>query len=1436
MPFPQFDGSTPQLWITQAQSYFDMYLVDPAMWVRVATMNFTNSAKRWLQSINHRLESEHTSWAVLCVMIRERFCRDQHELLLRQLFSIKQTGSVQDYVDKFVDLIEQLSAYTPNPDILSYVTRFVDGLCDDIRSVLLVQRPPDLDTACTLALLQEEAMEPHRRKEIKRMDAPLFTKPASFRGAQPLPPPLPRPGAGATPTEDPRPSDVRRAEPRRVTVDDKLQSLRSYRKARGLCMRCGEKWHPGHKCAPAIQLHALQEVWEMCEDIFSADGQPAADVTPPEQSFMLLSAAVHSKPIHPRTLQFVGLIQGRQISILVDSGSTNSFLDTQVASALTGVQHLSIPSSVTVANGGSVSCVAQIPYAEWSIQGYTFHSTLKLIPIGTYDMILGMDWLQAFSPMKVHWVQKWIQIQYGPNSIVLQGVLPEAADCALVQVFHVDDTELVPPLPVEVQQLLDQYQHLFQPPSELPPRRSCDHTIPLIPGAQPVASRSYRYSPLLKTEIETQVNEMLQSGLIRPSSSAFSSPVLLVKKKDGTWRLCVDYRQLNALTIKSKFPIPIVDELLDELSSASWFSSLDLRAGFNQIRLAPGEEHKTAFQTHWGQFEFNVMAFGLTGAPNSFQGAMNTTLKPLLRKCVIVFFDDILVYSSSYEDHIQHLANVFELLSQDQWLVKLSKCRFAQQSISYLGHVISAQGVSTDPTKIEAVLSWPVPQNIKELRSFLGLTGYYRKFVQHYAVIARPLFDLLKKGTLFIWTATHTTTFEALKQALVTAPVLALPNFSRPFQLQTDACDRGVGAVLLQDGHPLAFVSKALGPRTRGLSTYEKEYLAILIAVDQWRSYLQHNEFIIFTDQRSLMHITDQRLQTPWQMKLYTKLVGLQFKVIYKPGSTNLAADALSRHPQPPIQLNAVSYCSPSWLAEVAAGYTTDPVSRALVQELSVDPGSHPPYSLINGILRIHDRIWVGNNKPLQLRICSALHASAMGGHSGFPVTYARAKKLFAWHGMKSDIKQFVASCTVCLQAKPDRARYPGLLSPLPVPAESWQVISMDFIEGLPRSGNANCILVVVDRFSKFAHFIPLLHPFTASQVAQLFLDHIYRLHGMPTHIVSDRDRIFTSMFWKELFRLAQTQLCMSSAYHPQSDGQTERVNQCLETYLRCFVQACPRQWVKWISLAEYWYNTSLHSSLNRSPFEVLYGHPPRHFGISPPEASSSPDVESMLLDRATATALVRQQLLRAQQRMKLQADKRRSERSFQVGDLVYLKLQPYVQASLAPRAHQKLSFRYFGPYKVLSKIGEVAYKLDLPASSSVHPVFHVSLLKPAPSTKYPLSASVPDTANGLQVPEAILQRRLQARRAGSVAQLLIKWSGLGADLATWEDAEAVQQRFPFAPAWGHAGSQAGGGVTPHSPEEASTSKPKRSTRHRPKNVRLAGPEWQCNACTERPM
>lgn len=552
-----------------------------------------------------------------------------------------------------------------------------------------------------------------------------------------------------------------------------------------------------------------------------------------------------------------------------------------------------------------------------------------------------------------------------------------------------------------------------------------------------------------------------------------------------------------------------------------------------------GKSLKLLFRLILGVMNLESLLLDCVGAPGTFQGAMNTTLAPLLRKCVLVFFDDILIYSATFEEHVQHIKQVLQLLLKDKWVVKLSKCTFAQQQISYLGHVISDKGIATDPTKVEAIVSWPTPENVKQLRSFLGLAGYYRKYVQHFAIIAKPLTNLLKKNVLFVWTVEHTTAFETLKKALSSAPVLAVPDFTQQVSIETDASKDGVGAVLLQQGHPLAF-SKPLGPRNQALSTYEKEYLAILLAIEQWRMYLQQSEFLIYTDQKALIHLNEQRLHTVWQQKVFTKLLGLNYKIVYKKGVENSVADALSRRPHPTSHCFAASSCTPQWLEDVVAGYADDPAALELMAKLSLHPESVPHFTFTNGVLRYKNRIWLGNNSALQQKVLTALHSTPLGGHSGIPVTLRKLKQFFAWPGIRKTVQTFVASCTICQQAKPDRARYPGLLQPLPIPSPAWQIITMDFIEGLPRSGKMNCILVIVDKFSKCNHFLGLSHPFTAVTVAKLFFSEIYRLHGLPATIVSDCDKVFTSAFWHQLFKFAGVSLNMSSAYHPQTDGQTE--------------------------------------------------------------------------------------------------------------------------------------------------------------------------------------------------------------------------------------------------------------------------------------------------------
>jgi hypothetical protein len=407
---------------------------------------------------------------------------------------------------------------------------------------------------------------------------------------------------------------------------------------------------------------------------------------------------------------------------------------------------------------------------------------------------------------------------------------------------------------------------------------------------------------------------------------------------------------------------------------------------------------------------------------------------------------------------------------------------------------------------------------------------------------------------------------------------------------------------------------------------------------------------------------------------------------------------------------------------------------------------------------------------------------------------------------MKAYIHQWVQSCVICQQAKPDRQRSPGLLQPLPVPTPTalWHTISMDFIEGLPKSQRYNCILVVVDLFSKYAHFVPLSHPFTAVTVATTFMQQVYKA---AWHAICHRLRSRQNFHQPFLERTFQT------GWSP-----TEWVNHCLETYLRCFVHACPSKWSQWLATEEFWYNTSHHSSIGRSPFEALYGYTPKHFGTRCLDSTST-DLSSFLQDRELIHRLLQQHLHRAKQRMKSQADKARSERAFSVGDLVFLRVQPYMQTSLATRTSQKLSFRYFGPYKILARVGTVAYRLQLPASSTIHPMFHMSQLKRFIPPSVPITHDLLDAFDSFQVPLAILSRRIVTRGVRAVRQVLIHWSSLPTSPATWEDLESLQQRFSSAPAWGQAGANGGRDVSSHNSGKQEVLEASEATATRPKRV-----------------
>ncbi|PRQ60730.1 putative nucleotidyltransferase, Ribonuclease H [Rosa chinensis] len=1091
----------------------------------------------------------------------------------------------------------------------------------------------------------------------------------------------------------------------------------------------------------------------------------------------------------------MGSIDNKPIKVFIDCGSACNFLHPSIAHQL----QLKVSNAVGIqfhsASGEPLRPSGMVHEVKISIQDYSFTSSFLLLPVTGCDLVLGAPWLDTLGLIAWHFQEKIMGFFTNGQFHVLKGLTTTHQSThtqelfALIPSTHWDSTAqtLIPTNPPQsephtppIQALLDSFPDIFSQPVSLPPARPIDHRITLIPNTNPINVRPYRYPHSQKAELEKQVAEMLSSGLIRPSSSPFSSPVLLVKKKEGTWRFCVDYSSLNAATVKDRFPIPVVDELLDELHGATCFTKLDLRSGYHQVRMAEEDIPKTAFRTHEGHFEFVVMPFGLTNAPSTFQALMNQVFKPFLRKSVLVFFDDILVYSKDLQSHVVHLREVFALLRSNLLRLKMSKCRIATAQVDYLGHVISSLGVAVDPTKVQAIQAWPKPTTLKGLRGFLGITGYYRRFIHNYGVIAKPLTEMLKTEN-FIWTPASHSAFDELKHALMTAPVLALPDFSIPFIVETDASGLGIGAVLSQRKHPIAFLSKPLSPRNQVLSVYDKEMLAVMHAIDKWRPYLLGNPFTIITDHQTLKHLLDQRISTPSQHKWLAKLMGYQYTIEYRLGKLNTVPDLLSRRHEM-CSIQTISAPVFDGLAHITNACLRDTEAQTIISQLQQGLPSKKGFTLHNTHLLYKGKFFVPLSSTWRTKLLYEFHSSLQAGHSGFLRTYHRLSRNFAWPGMRKEIKLFISECDQCQRQKYETINPPGMLQPLPIPDNTWLDISMDFVDGLPLSQGHNAVLVVVDRLSKYGHFIPVSHPYTATHIAEAFMKEVFRLHGMPKSIVSDRDPIFISHFWEAFFKLQGTTLCRSSAYHPQTDGQTEVVNRSLEHYLRCFATDKPASWSSLLHWAEWWYNSTYHSTIKMTPFQAVYGTPPPAISSYLPGSTSVNAVDCALKNRDELLQLLKVHMNQAQNRMKQQADRHRTEREFAAGDWVFLKLHPYRQRSLLKHPSHKLSPRFYGPFLIQKRVGKAAYRLSLPTSCRLHPVFHVSLLKKRIGGGTPLTTTLPefdDQGELLWRPVRVLDMAVIKKKKRNTTQWLIQWHGLPTADATWEDAHTIKARFP---------------------------------------------------------
>ncbi|KAK1409444.1 hypothetical protein QVD17_35970 [Tagetes erecta] len=1348
--FPTFSGGDPRGWVLKAEKYFKFYNTIDEDKVDVAAMHLEGDALdlySWLS-----VEQELSYWEELVDAMQKHFGPPEFQNPDEYLCSIRQTGSVHEYRQEFSRRSARVSNW-PDHCLLGV---FLNGLKEELKADVRIHKPRTVYKAVSLALEFESKLNHSRHEKKTNWNSSL--KP----DAKPFTHTTPSSSSTNQLKAEPKP-------PTRITDAEKQSRF-----LKGECFRCGDKYGPGHRCKSGT--------FKVLEADDEVDEQPVIEPTNlndiNEDTAEISLHAILGKS-HPTTMKVHGMLNSTEVLILVDGGSTHNFISDVLVNELKLVTQLVTPFGVQIGNGDIIRCSRVCKNLSLSVDDLKITQDFHPFSLGGADLVLGVQWLATLNTVHANWKDMFMVFTIDGKKYKLQATPSGPQQSSSFQHLAIDP-HISPPIPPLLKPLITRYQNVFDEPQDLPPVRFQTHSIPLTPNSNPPNIRPYRYPHSQKTEIEKQVEELLKAGFIQPSTSPFSSPVLLVKKKDSSWRMCVDYRALNKITIADKYPIPNIDELLDELNGATVFSKLDLRSGYYQIRVAEPDVPKTAFRTHSGHYEFKVMPFGLSNAPSTFQAVMNDLFRPFLRRFVLVFFDDILIYSSDMAHHVLHLEQVLELLHTNHFFAKISKCCFGQDKVVFLGHVVTAKGVQVEQEKVIAVQAWPVPSNVKEVRGFLGLTGYYRRFVRNYGLIARPLTDLTKKDG-FRWTEEALAAFNALKHALLSAPVLRLPDFSKIFVVECDASSDGVGAILSQEEHPIAYFSKGFSPTNRVKSAYDRELLALVLAVQKWNHYLLGRHFLIRTDHYTLKFLLEQRITTTEQQRLLLKLMPYDFSISHRAGKENRGADALSRRPHSSDLLTlTVPYCVD--IADIKKGLQNDPYTKDLITQLQSDPSSAPDFTLVDQLLFFKRRLVVPDLTHIKLKLLQEAHNTPMGGHGGFLKTIKRLSTQYFWPKMKQEVRVYVQECFVCQQQKYQTLSPAGLLQPLPIPSQIWEDISMDFIVGLPLSNRLDTILVVVDRLSKYAHFIGLSHPFTAKSVASMFCKEIVRLHGFPRSIVSDRDVIFLSNFWQELFRLSQTSLQHSTSYHPQTDGQTEVVNRCLEAYLRCFAHEQPTKWSVYLPWAEFSYNTGYHTSTGTTPFTVVYGRdPPPLIPYSHGDTKNN-DLEQQLINRDDMLRLLQINLTKAQDRMRAQANGKRRELSFQVGDYVFLKIQPYRQRSLAKRRYEKLSPRFFGPYQVKRQIGSVAYELKLPPDAKIHPVFHVSMLKPARGS-FPTDSIAPlpitkDWEIDLQ-PATVLEHRWVFEAGQPVLELLISWSQRPIEEATWESYDLLVEQFP---------------------------------------------------------